>query len=420
MQAAGLLLSRPQPIVRRPPTSLPIPQVRHTRWGSGVGVVVSDRHATAPSLRAAANSHRRPNVADDSGISNTSLKQLGFTDPQAAAVLSFFTRQKRNLNISDTAQWVQILDDFGVKHPTASLSKNPIILQGNPAGKDIRLAAVVQWMSSRGLTDVEIAEVIGKQPMVLNMPLIKVEAVTAWLVDELGWSDGMINTTLQKMPTLFGLNPVKNLAPKLAWLTSRCLAKEEMSKVLHTHPQLLTFTVERNEVNVSALMARGLSDAQVAKMLRKMPQLLGQNIPGLVMQLKMKYLVEVMEAPITTMVNDPHYLARSLKNVIGPRWTFSSRYGIKQPTSTTSKLSKTTVQFLATLKSESLDAECENRGLTRLQVYEAWTLSWQSGEGRWWCRRKEGSGPSVAAEDGTLGDESSAHDSDADDSSALG
>lgn len=128
-------------------------------------------------------------------------------------------------------------------------------------------------------------EVISKRPVLLQTRAGEnMNAVEAWLRRELGWSDKNITNILRKDPVLFCSNPVVNLAPKLAWFDAHVRCTEKMSKVLANHPQLFHYSIERNESNMSAMQAMGLSELQVSGMVGRMPQLLGQDMSGFVIQ----------------------------------------------------------------------------------------------------------------------------------------
>lgn len=258
--------------------------------------------------------------------------------------------QKLNLNIENVQQWLRLLRMINVQLPVDTLSNYPILLQSRAETAAARSVPLLLWMTRLGLSQAETGNLLGKCPLALLSASASIEATERWLRTKLQWDSGMI------------------------------------CKALVRDPRLFHFTDTHVEAQWLAMQAMGLSQAQVAEMARKLPKLLRRNMSSNVMQLKVRFLVEVMGISVIALVKDPNYLTRSLTGCIGPRWAFRLLYCGDNTFGHTSKLSRSPQQFVDRLNSSTLDAECLQRGVTRLQLFQEFVLNWPQEEGREWCR----------------------------------
>lgn len=148
------------------------------------------------------------------------------------------------------------------------------------------------------------------------------------------------------------------------------------------NPRLFGQSVANARTHLEAVQALGLSRTQVLEMVTKTPGVL--EFDSSTIQRKVKFMVEEMGLPLTALLKDPTFLARSLTNTIGPRWAFSLLYCSNQPRPSTSRPSLTEQKYTNGLKSPSLDAVCARRDMTRLQLFMEFKIQWQQREGRVW------------------------------------
>lgn len=328
------------------------------------------------------------------------LVKEGFTEKQTVMILAWLSSRKRPFVIRNIQQWLQVLRNYGVKQPLDVMSNHLILLMARADTAHARSTAVVQWMSEHGLAQDAIAAVISQWPLILHTPLETAKAVAAWLGSELGWSDGMISDVLTRHPRLFGLSTVSNLCVKLSWFKSQGLSAAAVSRVFFNTPPLFYTTIARNEKQLAALQAMGLSKSQVSEMLRKLPHLLTRNIAGDNIQAKVRFLSEDMGRTIEELVTCSVFLTYSLINRIGPRWAFHSLYCKGQSFVLGSRLPVKDKHFADSLSSQTLDTECVSRGYDRLRLYNEFRAEWQQGEGIKWDVRKRQGTRKLSAKDG--------------------
>lgn len=330
-------------------------------------------------------------------LRNTSdLLKEGFTDKQAARILSYLAAQKRKFNLENVQQWLLLLHTYNVQDPVLVVANHCVVLPSMAGYAKLNAPAVVHWMSSMQLSPKAISLLLAKNPMLLVLPHATVAAAAAWFSSELDWSSSMIAAKLSTTPTLFGSNPVLNLAPKMAWFNSKGLSNAKMSKVLFNTPALLNFSIARNKCQISALRASGLSETDVDNMVRKKPQILTSDIAGAITQTKLRFLTQEMGQPIHSLVNCPVFITLSLLDRIGPRWFFFSLYCQGQTFILNSQLKVTNSVFVTRLRSPSLDAECATHGQSRLQRFEVFMSKWQQNEGRAWDVKPQASSAELA------------------------
>lgn len=280
--------------------------------------------------------------------------------------------------------WLQLLHQHGVQHPSDVMSNHIIILKSRAETAQARSAAVVAWMRKLGLTEAEIVDIITQRPMVFNVPLETANAVSEWLQHELGWNGSMISNVLVRYPRLFGLSPFSNLSIKLAWFRSHSFSTVNISSALYSNPALFNNAIAHNECQIISLKAMGLSPEQVTKVFKRIPHLLMRDMEGNIIQAKIHFLTQVMHMQVEELAAFPAFLTYSLMKRIGPRWGFHSLHCKGQSFSLAYRLSLKDRQYAESLTSQSLDAQCKARCLTRLQLYEEFRSQWQQGEERRW------------------------------------
>lgn len=385
-----------------------------TARGSGRSTLIAGRQ-TAHSLSTAVAKRSPSQLSDQASADKAALLSAGFNDKQATRMLKYFGIL---FKLDNALQWLQIMQKLGVKQPFEAVSKRPDILEGRADRLQTRIQECVAWLSSSGLNNIQIAQVIGKWPRLLRVNPANMTAVAAWLSSELGWGPEKISEILMKSPILFGLSPSKNFTHKLCWFKSQGFTTTRLSRALFTTPALFHSTIERNKATLLALQALGLSQPEVATMVMQVPTLLNRNISGPIVQAKVRFLTEVMGKTTQDLAVCPVVLTRSLSNRIGPRWAFWARHFLGTPF-TLSSLSATDIQFAISVAScPSVLAECVGRGVTPLQYLIEFTTEWQVGDGREWCHVEE-EGANKESEDPAVEESEADHFHDNDSSADV-
>lgn len=253
-----------------------------------------------------------PQTPSKSTLSLTSQQeQLGFTADHATRVILKFSTHRRNLSVANTQLWLDLLHTHKVQRPFECAARNPIILAHRVETAALNAPATVTWMLTLGLTQADISQRIVHCPTLLKLPnQTAARVVAAWLREEMGWNGNMVVKVLSKFPKLFCLRPAGTLGPKLDWFLAQGFSPS-IEKMLYLHPQLLGYTIVRNEAQLSALQAMGLSVAQVTCMVRKFPVLLMLNIFSDLMQSKMRFLTKVMRKSHEELLYCPVFLGFS-------------------------------------------------------------------------------------------------------------
>lgn len=272
------------------------------------------------------------------------LVQLGFTEEQAAHVLSGFASRTGNLNITHVQPWLQLLRKLHVDNPIQVVSKHAIILASKPAAAEGKAARYVGWLIGLGATPERVAALISKRPMLLNIPNATPIAVAAWLQSKLDLSSSDIVNVFDKCPELFGQTH-QELDLTLDWFIS-------------------------NEVSI--------------EMVQRKPQLLGCNLSSIVTKTKARFLIQAMRKDAQELLTSTTFFKFSLLDRIGPRWVFHLLHCKDQPFVLSTKLNCIDADFLRRLNSPSLDAECTFRSMTRQQLFDESMSNWKAGEGKEW------------------------------------
>lgn len=288
--------------------------------------------------------HKPPGPEAEQSEYKSRLAQLDFTEMQAVHMLSSFASRERSFPMESVQPWLQLLQDLQVQHPTQVVARHSIILASRAATARANASGVVVWLQSLGATQGEIAVLLMKRAMILNVPHATAAAVTAWLRKNLGWSTSTIFIGLKKYPELFGLS-CKNLEATRAWFTS----------------EGFSITVFEQQ-----------------------PQLLQCNLSSISNQAKARFLTQVIRQDIQQLLTCSSYLKYSLLGRIGPRSAFHSLHCKGQPFSLSYRLKPNDADFAEQLTSSSLDAECNSRGMKRSHVYAEFKTSWQQREGQEW------------------------------------
>lgn len=343
-----------------------------------------------PAATAAAGKPGPRGPADSSPAVDTALLlEAGFAVEQAAELLAYFAGKRHKISIGRVRGWLQILHSCNVQQPTDVVSRCPFILSTSTDNPARNSKATMDWMASTGLTPLEASELLSHWPQVLIITPQNLGAVDAWLRAELAWTSSMILKAIHVYPGMFGCRP-SNLALKREWYRTTGFRDEAISSMLIKVPNLLSFSVERNEAQLSALQLLGLSRDQVVLLMTQKPSLMRKNIAGAKQQAKIRYLLQVMQRDILALTSCPGFFSCSLFDRIGPRWAFVALHCEDAKTrSLTTLLINNETRFLAWLKSPSLDEECRARGLTHAQLFQRFVGEWKLGEGREWLVEDE-------------------------------
>lgn len=368
---------------------------RTSQWTGTSESVTSRLHRL---FRTSAINESPTDTMEGKPSATSQLLQEGFTEKQAARIMSYLASKGRRLDIVNVRQWLGILLQSNVERPFEAFAKCPIIIENRADHTEDKAAAVVAWMSRKGLSSIRIGEVLSKWPAMLIVPCANAEAVEAWLRSELDWTDDTFEQALSRCSQLFSLNP-SNLSAKLAWFISIGCSKRKMSSALITNPSLFDYTLERNESQLLALQLQGLTHTEVAQLVAKKPSLITQDMLSDINQAKFRFLVQVMKFSIQELVRFPVFPTYSLFYRVGPRWSFHALHCRNRPFNISSNLANTEEVWLGRLRSLSLDAECSTRGLTRSQLFAESTIQWQQGEGKQWNFEKVKPSPGTAADD---------------------
>lgn len=274
------------------------------------------------------------------------LVKLGFTEEQAARVLSFFVRRKVTLNDENIQPWLMLLQKYNVEDAMHVVSQHPMILTSRASTADANADGVMTWMQTLGVTHDQRAALLGKYPVLLNVPNTTQSATSAWLGSELGWSSTLRMNVLMKVPELFGLS-CQNLDAKLAWF-----------------------------------LANGIS----TELIKRKPHLLLFNMSSSINKTKIYFLTQIMKQELQACMPCVTY---SLFHRIGPRWAFHTLHCKDQPFTLSYRLDTADADFVHELGSSSFEAECATRNLTRIDVYEDFRARWQQGEGEGVGSREE-------------------------------
>lgn len=312
----------------------------------------------------------------------------GFSQKQAQLVLKFYTIKHSKVSIRNVRGWLTLLLKHHVDMPVSVISKYPLVLSSKYETADANADAFMLWCFSLGLTPVDTALLLSKRPMLLVVPHATAAAASEWLSKELGWSSAMIGSVLVRNPRVLSASP-NALSRRLAWFQSQGFSVAAISKAFYSGPTLFNYSIIRNEAQLSAMQAMGLSQSQVGEMLGKMPMLLARDMSSAITQAKLRFLIQVMGKPVLDMVTCPGFLCISLLGRTGPRWFFCSLYCHGQAFVLSTNLIPTDEQFVKRLSSPSLDADCAARDLSRIQLYNDFKISWVDKEGLEWDAKQD-------------------------------
>ncbi|MEW5298209.1 MAG: hypothetical protein WDW36_001359 [Sanguina aurantia] len=319
-------------------------------------------------------------------LATAQLTELGCTPKQVSRVLSTLAAKGHPFDFQTAERWLQILSRYGVPDPLLALVNNALLLQTRPEEGRDNAPAVTAWVAGMGLTQAELGETLARYPQLLCLRHTDAtEAVSQWLTRELGWDGRQIVKALHAFPPLFACSPAEDLTPRLKWFFNHGFHVAAVGRAMLETPDLFSSSIAHYESQLSALQALGLTPSQVQTMVLKEPSLFTTSVTGEVMQLKVRFLVEVMGKQVADLVNCPVYLLRSLKGCIGPRWAFAAQYGTHLDYQLSARLRMTDRQFAEAARSTKLNGEFKSRAVTRIQVYSEFKIRWQQGAGKGWC-----------------------------------
>ncbi|CAM9727132.1 unnamed protein product, partial [Ectocarpus sp. 12 AP-2014] len=114
-------------------------------------------------------------------------------------------------------------------------------------------------------------------PTILSSKADTITAKLQWLQDVGGRSPQDIVEVIRKQPSVLGLNPVNNMAPKLAWLKEMWGIGDDVQamKILHTYPTIFCASLAAMKQKPSYLGgALGLDKGESIELLRRAPSLM--------------------------------------------------------------------------------------------------------------------------------------------------
>ena len=195
------------------------------------------------------------------------------------------------------------------------------------------------WQRGFGLSDAQLAKVIGRQPHLMTYKVTGIE---------------------------------EQAAAVLAWCRARGWTADDVVKMASTEPRLLARHCSTLQTNLDRFVdICGLSQEQAAAACRSWPTVLTRNMATPGNERKLDFLQRVTRRPRADIVQFPMYLSRSLENIIAPRTYFMRARG--------RELSRT----LSYLR-ESHPVFCKRCGCTEAEFGEWLTTRRQTPEGRQW------------------------------------
>ncbi len=195
------------------------------------------------------------------------------------------------------------------------------------------------WQRGLGLSDAQLAKVLGRQPHLMTYKVTGIE---------------------------------EQAAAVLAWCRARGWTADDVVKMASRDPRLLARHFSTLQTNLDRFVhVCGLSQEQAAAVCRSWPTVLITNMATPGNERKLDFLHRVIGRPRADVVQLPVYLSRSMENVIAPRTYFMRARG--------RELSRT----LSYLR-EAHPVFCKRCGCTEAEFGE-WLTAWrQTPEGRQW------------------------------------
>ncbi|MEW5316733.1 MAG: hypothetical protein WDW38_008084 [Sanguina aurantia] len=128
---------------------------------SGARISQEARHVCRASVVAAAGKRSPPGPADsDPDSDRAALLLAGFTSSQAARTLAWFSLYGKALSIDNVQAWVQLLHDCQVLQPVVAISASPMVLEMRADNLAASAAAAAGWMLSKGVTPLQMSELM--------------------------------------------------------------------------------------------------------------------------------------------------------------------------------------------------------------------------------------------------------------------
>ncbi len=229
-------------------------------------------------------------------------------------------------------------EELGLTAKTAALllRQNPWLLAMEV---DILQQRRSAWQRGLGLSDAQLAKVLGRQPHLMTYTVTGIE---------------------------------KQAAAMLAWCRARGWIADDVVKMGSTQPMLLSSDCSTLQTNLDRFAdVCGLSQEQAAAVCRSWPTLLITNMATPGNERKLDFLQHVTGRPRADVVQVSVYVSRSVENVIAPR-TYLMRARGRELSRTLSYLRETYPAF------------CKRCGCTEAEFGE-WLTAWrQTPEGRQW------------------------------------
>jgi len=229
-------------------------------------------------------------------------------------------------------------EELGLTAKTAAslLRKTPWLLAMEV---DILQQRRSAWQRGLGLSDAQLAKIIGGQMRLMSYTVMGIE---------------------------------EQAAAMLAWCHARGWTAGDVAKMVSAQPMLLASDCSTLQTNLDRFAdICGLSQEQAAAICRTWPTVLTNNMATPGNERKLDFLQRVIGRPRADVVQFPVYVSQSLENVIAPRTYFMRARG--------RELSRT----LSYLR-ESHPVFCKRCGCTEAEFGE-WLAAWrQTPEGRQW------------------------------------
>ncbi|KAL3528478.1 hypothetical protein ACH5RR_007800 [Cinchona calisaya] len=182
-----------------------------------------------------------------------------------------------------------------------------------------RLKLMVEQFSELNITHKKLGRVIARSPQLL---LQKPEEFTEVILffKDLGLDEASVGRILARCPEIFAASIEETLKRKLAFLSSIGVSRDHLPRVIKKYPDFFVCDVDRAlRPRMMYLMKIGLSKKDVGFMVRRFSPLLGYSIEN-VLRPKLEFLIDIMEKPLSDLVDYPRYFSYSLEKKIKPRY----------------------------------------------------------------------------------------------------
>ncbi|XP_027154821.1 transcription termination factor MTERF2, chloroplastic [Coffea eugenioides] len=188
-----------------------------------------------------------------------------------------------------------------------------------------KLKVMVEHFSELHIANKKLGRIIARSPrLLLQKPEEFLEVVLFF--KDLGLDKASVGRILARRPEIFAGSIEETLKRKLAFISSIGVSRNQLPRVIKKYPDFFVCDVDRAlRPRMMYLMQIGLSKKDVGFMVRRFSPLLGYSIKN-VLRPKTQFLVDVMEKPLSDLVDYPRYFSYSLEKKIKPRfWVLKGR-----------------------------------------------------------------------------------------------